>query len=491
MLDSLKLNDLELLDFTDAAGTGMRDVTRVEGLVGLAQPRGESKPRAEAHGVTNRSRFMSSKNVLIEGEAWGSDIDKAGAQLSLIEKAAYASLTDPLGALLKWYRKGMGVDNPVVNHVLNPSAEVDGTTAVAASNGGTVTQENAPSTDQWPSSSGSKCFGVVSAIANPGAAGSAVTWNATGIVAGNTYTAAAEVYTRTQPNASGFTNRLIVTWYDGANAFIDDDIFDILIPESSPGVLCPRYGRLSATVVAPANAVTAKVTVYDYGVLPANWQWFVDAVMLTDGEWSGYFDGDSRASSWAGTRGNSVSTQTPGVQARVKLMAPFAPPLEGGAAYMPYQAQFEQLDPRAYSQALRSVKSSTPYDSSGGLSFPFEFPFSFAQNAETSVLAVNNGEVETPPVMRIYGPVSNPRYVDDAGKQIKIKGDIEYGSYLEVDHAARTLKVNGLTSVMHLLDATDSTFFELDPGRTVVSLYVDSYGAGSYLEVRSRDAYAG
>lgn len=471
MLDYLRLNDLDLLDFTD--GTAHRDISRIEGLLGLAQPRGESKVRSEAHGVTNRSRFMSSKMVSIEGECWGITSAEARQQFSKVEAAFYATLTEPRGAWLLWPKDGVDDGGPVVEYLADPTFETAEINLYPYY--GDVSTTAVEST-AWLYADCSQSMLVTD---NTGVSGSNrdVAVKAAGLEAvtpGVSYTGTAVVNVTGALRSSGVGVAIIFEDEAGSQTIVDGAWVN-----TGAGVKTP-----TVTAVAPAGAVIAHLRIHTYGLNIAAPFYLGHVEIVETGEVAGTLLGG------VDTKGR-LAYPSDALGARVKLAGVLTAPLEGGAAYVPYQAQVEQLDPRAYAQVEAIRKSGTPIDSTGGFGFPFSFPFGFSENAETSVEVTNAGEVETPPTIRIYGPVSNPRYVNEAGAQIKIIGDVEYGSYLEIDHGARTVKVNGIASAMRFLDAPESTFFELDPGAQVISMYVDSYGAGSYLEVRSRDAYAG
>ncbi len=183
---------------------------------------------------------------------------------------------------------------------------------------------------------------------------------------------------------------------------------------------------------------------------------------------------------------------TDDLQAPVKLAGELMPPIEEGAALLRYQAQVEQMDPRAYSQTLKSVIGADLAEGGGGLMFPFTFPLDFTESAGGIADVVNGGRIETPPLVRIYGPVTSPRYVLDASDLlVKIVGEVGSGDYLEVDHAKRTVKLNGTTLRMNLLDAPTSRFFDVPTGEHELRLFASNFGAGARIEVELRDAYGG
>lgn len=180
------------------------------------------------------------------------------------------------------------------------------------------------------------------------------------------------------------------------------------------------------------------------------------------------------------------------LRARVKLVGDVAPPLEEGGAVLVWQAQVEQMDPRAYSQTLDTVVGADLSAGGGGLMFPFTPPLDFDESAGGIATVTNDGKLETPPVVRIYGPVTSPRYVLDSSEVgVKIIGEVASGDYLEIDHAKRTVKLNGTTRRMNLLDTLNSQFFDVPTGVHTVRLLALNYGAGAHLRVETRDAHGG
>lgn len=292
MLSYLRLNGVDLLDYTTSDGTGHRDVASVTGLVGLGAPRGESKRKTERHGNTNRGRHMDSRIISVEGEAWGTDDTACEKQWREVEAAFYATLLTDDGALLEW---GIGA--------------------------------------------------------------------------------------------------------------LD-------------------------------------------------------------------------------------------LQAYVKLTGDLLPAITNPASSLPYQAQVEQLDPRAYAQVRQTAVGANLAVGGGGLVFPFTFPILFTPSTGGIAHVANLGNIETPPVVRVYAgavaPLISPWYsLGSTGEVVKITGTVDSNSYLEIDHAKRTVKINGNALRMSLLDTPNSTFFDVPPGDDIVRLIASNFGAGAHIEVDTRDAYGG
>lgn len=182
------------------------------------------------------------------------------------------------------------------------------------------------------------------------------------------------------------------------------------------------------------------------------------------------------------------------LQKLVKLESDLDPPLDNDAAMLQWQAQFFAEDPRAYSQTLTKESSDALAPAGGGMVFSFGFPFTFSTSSGGTVSVMNSGKRKTPAVFRINGYCLNPQIVNlDTGERIILGKDsaaaeVPAGSYFELDVAARTVKLNGTTSVRNLLDSANTTWWELPPNLTNLQLQAAD-SSGATLDVLYRDAF--
>ena len=149
-------------------------------------------------------------------------------------------------------------------------------------------------------------------------------------------------------------------------------------------------------------------------------------------------------------------------------------------------------DPRLYA-ATESSGSYDPTDAgSGGLDFPLVFPLDFDASATAGHLTVDNeGNIDTPPVFVITGPVTNPILDNDTtGESIYTQScGLSSSDYLTIDVANRTVTLNGSTSRPDLLDASLTTWFNLVPGVNQLRLRGSSMSTGAtQLAVSFRSA---
>jgi hypothetical protein len=177
------------------------------------------------------------------------------------------------------------------------------------------------------------------------------------------------------------------------------------------------------------------------------------------------------------------------LQRRVKLADTIDPPINDIAARLLFQLQLYAEDPRAYDQ-VASTASSTISGGGGGLSTPIVLPITLSPSAG-GTLAVNNaGTRETPPVFRIYGQCTDPVILlVNTGERITLTGTINLGDYVEIDTQARTLTLNGVTSVGGMLSPSNTRWFQIPEGSSTLRLLAASYDTSASLYVAYRSAY--
>lgn len=180
------------------------------------------------------------------------------------------------------------------------------------------------------------------------------------------------------------------------------------------------------------------------------------------------------------------------LQRKVRLASEVDPPLREAAALLLYQAQLYATDPRAYAQTQQSAQSSALSQAAGGATMPTTFPITFNESSGGLISnLVVGGNRATPPVFRVHGACSSARIkLVGTTKEIIFTGTISVGTYLEIDVFERTVRLNGLGLVPHLLDAANTVWFELPPGTHNLQLLASSFNQDAKLEVFWRNAYA-
>jgi hypothetical protein len=180
------------------------------------------------------------------------------------------------------------------------------------------------------------------------------------------------------------------------------------------------------------------------------------------------------------------------LQRYVTLNGNVEPEQADNAAVIAYQAQFLAEDPRAYSQTLTTVTGATLTAASGGLTLPAPLNWKFTPSGAGGASCTNAGNRSTPPVIRIYGYCVNPQVLNvTTGERIVINGTVAEGEYFELDTYNHTLKTNGVTSRLNLLDSSRSTWFELPRNTTTpLRLLASAFDAVARMDVLFRAAFS-
>lgn len=151
--------------------------------------------------------------------------------------------------------------------------------------------------------------------------------------------------------------------------------------------------------------------------------------------------------------------------------------------------EFESLDPRVYELEEQILQVTLPI-AEGGRTYPRTYPVVYGEaGAGGNLVILNRGNVESPPVFRVYGPVTNP-YVLNAtlDREIRFIGTLANGQFLEVDTETRSIRLNGQESRLTMLDPV-SEWWQLEPGTNDIRFLARTNDAGARLEMYSRSAW--
>lgn len=151
--------------------------------------------------------------------------------------------------------------------------------------------------------------------------------------------------------------------------------------------------------------------------------------------------------------------------------------------------RLEQVDPFTYSNILRSVTASTG-TTTGGLSFPMDFPLVFGAGSSGGSQSVNNGGTAPAPwTATITGETPNPKITHvESGRFIELTGiTVASGETLEFDSMERSILLNGTSSRRGLMTPA-SSWFALQPGVNTIQFSSGGVATGQ-LTFRWRDTY--
>jgi hypothetical protein len=153
-----------------------------------------------------------------------------------------------------------------------------------------------------------------------------------------------------------------------------------------------------------------------------------------------------------------------------------------------WQLQLLATDFRIYGETETTTSITLPV--SGGLAFPFSLPVSFGASSGGAGSITNQGTVATPPTIKFYGPMENPRLTNlTTGAVMGLDISLVSGDIITVDMAKRTI-IQGETTNRMSTKTTDSKFWMLEPGVNTLSLSATSYDEG-YATITYRSAFIG
>jgi hypothetical protein len=122
-----------------------------------------------------------------------------------------------------------------------------------------------------------------------------------------------------------------------------------------------------------------------------------------------------------------------------------------------------------------------------GLAFPLDLSSGFvfgSSDIDGSVYAQNGGNVETYPIIRIYGSGENPSVENvTTGSLMELTYTLDDGDYIDIDMADGTIDFYDLSldTTTNILDVMSeaSTFWSLMPGENELHVTMSSVGEGT------------
>lgn len=162
-----------------------------------------------------------------------------------------------------------------------------------------------------------------------------------------------------------------------------------------------------------------------------------------------------------------------------------------GGTLKGYHVALKAQKPYAETATADQVSSTAMTAAGGGWKIPLVIPVTFTSSGGGVCSLTNSGTVPVRPVLRIYGPVTSPNVVNvTTGQRLVFTGSIATGDMWEVDLFRRTVTLNGIaTSIITTLDVSQSTWFSLGRGSTVLQLTGSAYTSATLLLVYMRSAW--
>lgn len=153
--------------------------------------------------------------------------------------------------------------------------------------------------------------------------------------------------------------------------------------------------------------------------------------------------------------------------------------------------QFECSDPRRYSVTENSLILAFPTETESGLEYPISYDLYYGESPSTSGDFENDGNVFTPVVIEISGPVTGPEVKNlTLDRILKFDITLAESETLVIDTRSGTVLLNNLADRLYTrsLSSVPLQSFGLTPGINSLNISADSWSAPAEIEIKWRDA---
>lgn len=181
---------------------------------------------------------------------------------------------------------------------------------------------------------------------------------------------------------------------------------------------------------------------------------------------------------------------------RPRLLDPV--PSTAARGWAKVRAGFRVLDPLIYSggsNGLRSEAMGLPQSSGGMVIDPaagyLKLPFCIMANVIAGRVVIEScGTTETPAILTIYGPCTDPQVTlavaNQAPRTLRYYGTLAADQFLVINTRARTALLNGTVSRRGLVSGD---WFLIPPGDSEIAFTAVDYNTSARLTVQWRDAW--
>lgn len=156
-----------------------------------------------------------------------------------------------------------------------------------------------------------------------------------------------------------------------------------------------------------------------------------------------------------------------------------------------FTINFLAIDPRIYSQTEQVITINIP-SSVGGRGYPSkDYPKDYGTAQIGGRATINNaGKKECPPMVKMYGPLTNPKIKNntDDYKEIKVNIVVASGDYLEIDFEDKTIMLNGNTSRYGHAD-DDNQWWKILSGNNDIEFRDGGGNINAYAQIIFRSAW--
>lgn len=139
--------------------------------------------------------------------------------------------------------------------------------------------------------------------------------------------------------------------------------------------------------------------------------------------------------------------------------------------------------------ATVSTVTVPPLPAAEGAPFDWTFPVSWPPAAPDATVATSAGSMGAWPTIRVDGPCFGPVIANGSRALAFPELAIDAGHFVEIDTAARTVLLDGVTDRRSSLDPASSTWWQITPGANELTYAPELSGPPSEVTVTWRAAY--
>lgn len=161
---------------------------------------------------------------------------------------------------------------------------------------------------------------------------------------------------------------------------------------------------------------------------------------------------------------------------------------DGGTLLAQFQLGSEK--PCAEDAEATVVDSAALSTGGGGFSIPLTIPFEIVASSGGDLVVTHDGDFKYAyPVLRSYGPAINPVLINHTvGERLVFEGSIAAGDYWEIDLFAKSVKLNGVSSI-RALDSSQSTWWKCVRGANALQFSCSGYTTTTFLRAFMRSSW--
>ena len=154
--------------------------------------------------------------------------------------------------------------------------------------------------------------------------------------------------------------------------------------------------------------------------------------------------------------------------------------------------QFECSDPRRYSSTEFSSVIALSVSPDQGLMYPLVYPLDYGDPPTPSIgTLLNDGNMDTPLTINIYGPLENPKIINQTtGRKLDFAIPLTSTDYLVIDTRKGSVLLNGVADRIYTRSLSSSPIlsFNLAAGDNNMRILADSWDVGASVDFSWRSA---